>query len=66
MEPETGRARTLDADDARARFLERFGADRQVQLRQLATHGVRAVEQVLDEPADAALQRLFGARGAPR
>lgn len=66
VDPETGRARTLDADAARTRFLERFGADRQAQLRQLATHGVRAVEQVLDEPADAALQRLFGARGASR
>lgn len=59
VDPETGRARTLDADAARAGFLERFGDARRALLRRLATHGVMAVEQVLDEPADAALHALF-------
>lgn len=63
IDPETGRSRTLDADGARAHFLERFGAARRAMLRELATHGVIAVEQILDQPPDAALQALFAARG---
>ncbi|MBA4285405.1 MAG: DUF58 domain-containing protein [Xanthomonadaceae bacterium] len=66
VDPETGRSRRLDAESARVGFLERFGESRRAQLRQLATHGVIAVEQVLDEAPDAALQTLFAARGAQR
>jgi len=66
VDPESGRSRRVDTESARAGFLERFGESRRAQLRQLARHGVIAVEQVLDEAPDAALQTLFAARRAQR
>ncbi len=66
VDPESGRARAVDADAARSGFLERFAEARRAQLRMLAGSGVIAVEQGLDEAPDAALHALFGTRGHGR
>ena len=59
-DPETGEELLADGASARAEFLERFTAARHALARRLANQGVRHVEYILDQPADAPLRRLFG------
>jgi len=62
-DPETGEDLVGDSSALRAGFLRRFGEARAELGAALDAAGVRHVEYVLDEPLDAPLQRLFGARG---
>lgn len=61
---ETGAERRVEAEVVRAEFLSRFAEARQALARRLAGSGVRHVEYLLDQPLDAPLRRLFGARGS--
>ncbi|HVF34957.1 MAG TPA: DUF58 domain-containing protein, partial [Candidatus Saccharimonadia bacterium] len=64
VDPESGAALELDADRARAAYLERFGAARRALAQGFAASGIRHVSHVLDEPPIVPLRRLFAARGA--
>ena len=61
-DPETGEELPGDGAALRADFLRRFGEARAELGAALDAVGVRHVEHTLDEPLDAPLQRLFGAR----
>jgi uncharacterized protein (DUF58 family) len=64
VDPETGDERRVDAAAARRDYLERFAAAQRVLTDRLAAAGIRYARHVLDEPVDAPLARLYGARGA--
>jgi uncharacterized protein (DUF58 family) len=60
-DPETGELWDGDAASTRAGFLERFAQARGAQAARMATAGIRRVEYIIDQPADAPLRALFGA-----
>jgi uncharacterized protein (DUF58 family) len=62
LDPETGEALLGDGPALRADYLRRFGEARAELGAALDAAGVRHVEYVLEEPLEAPLQRLFGAR----
>lgn len=64
VDPESGAELKLDADRARAAYLERFGAARRTLAQGLAASGIRHVSHVIDEPPIVPLRRLFAVRGA--
>lgn len=59
-DPETGAIRRGRAETMRAAFVERYARARAALARRLEASGIRCVEHVIDEPADAPLRRLFG------
>lgn len=61
-DPETGARLPGDGRRLRAAFLARFGEARAAQAARLAACGVRRVEHVLDEAADAPIRSLFAAK----
>lgn len=64
-DPETGEELLGDGATVRAGFLERFASARAALHAAFDAHGIRHASLVLDEPADAPLQVLFG-RGTRR
>lgn len=64
IDPESGDEKRVEAAAVRDDFLARFGAMRAALARRFGAAGIRHVEHLLDEPVDAPLQRLFGARTA--
>jgi uncharacterized protein (DUF58 family) len=62
IDPESAAERRVDASAVRAGFLDRFVAARQGLARRFAAAGIRFATHVLDEPLDAPLRLLFGAR----
>ncbi|MGV8959719.1 MAG: DUF58 domain-containing protein [Stenotrophomonas sp.] len=65
-DPETGQELPSDGASARADYLARFAQARHELDARLQTAGIRHDTAYLDEPIDAPLQRLFGARGGRR
>jgi uncharacterized protein (DUF58 family) len=63
-DPETGDELLGDAAAMRADFIARFTAALRAQDARLDACGIRHVDHVLDAPADAPLQALFGRREA--
>ena len=63
-DPESGAELRVDARAVRAEYLERFAAARAALAKRFFAAGMRHTEFMLDEPLDAPLRRLFGARSA--
>lgn len=58
-------SRRVDAERARAGFLQQFGTARHEQQQRLARAGVRAQDVFVDTAPDVALRRWFGPRATP-
>jgi len=66
VDQESAVERRVEGSAARADFIERFAAARRTLARRCAVAGIPLATHVLDEPPDAPLQVLFGARRSRR
>jgi uncharacterized protein (DUF58 family) len=62
VDPESAEEVLADPAMARAEYLQAFAAARQALRARLTASGIRLATHFLDQPADAALRTLFGAR----